>query len=81
MLRWSDDFEPTLPNKKDRNNGMWILTVSIMKPKSTGFASENTFGLSLGKKGDDHCIIEDKLASDIEKFNSDNTKWFMHRNS
>ena len=52
-----------------------------MKPKSTGFASENTFVLSLGKKGDDHCIIEDKLASDIEKFNSDNTKWFMPRNS
>ena len=60
---------------------MWILTVSIMKPKLTGFPSENTFVLSIGKKGDDHCIIEDKLASDIEKFNSDNKKWSITRNS
>ena len=80
LLRWSDDFEPTSSNKKNRNNGMWILTVSIMKPKSTGFSSENTFVLSLGKKGDDHRIIEDELASDIEKFNNDNTKWFFPRN-
>ena len=45
-----------------------------MKPKSMFFSSENTFALSLGKKGDDHCIIEDKLTSGIEKFNDDNSK-------
>ena len=43
-------------------------------------SSENTFVLSLGKKGDGHSIIEDKLASDTEKFNDDNTKWFFPRN-
>ena len=59
---------------------MWILTVSITKPKWTSFSSGNTFVLSIGKIGDDHCIIEDKLVSDIDKVNNDNTKWFMPRN-
>ena len=71
---WSDDFEPTSPNKKNQNSDMQILPVSIMKPKSTGFSSENIFILSPGMRVDNHHIIEDKLASDIEKFNNDNTK-------
>ena len=79
LMRWSDDFEPTSSNKKNRNNGMWILTVGIMKPKPTGLSSKNTFVVSLGKKGDDHRIIEDKLASDIQTFNNDDTKWFIPR--
>ena len=81
LLRWSDDFEPTSSNKKNRNNGMWILTVSIMKPKMTGQHSENTFTLSMGKKGDDHRIIEDEFAADLEKFNNNNLRWFVPKNS
>ena len=56
---------------------MWILTVRIIKPKMTGQHSENTFTLSMGKKGDDHQIIEDEFASDLEKFNNNNLRWFL----
>ena len=81
LLRWSDDFEPTSSNKKNRNNGMWILTVSIVKPKMTGQHSENTFTLSMGKKGEDHQIVEDQFASDLEKFNNNNLNWYLPKNS
>ena len=56
-----------IPLTKNRNNGMWILTVSIMMPKMTGQHSENTFTFSMRKKGDDHRMIEDEFASDLEK--------------
>ena len=60
---------------------MWILTVSIIKPKMTGQHSENTFSLKMEKKGDDHRVIEDEFDSDLEKFNNNNSRWFLPKNS
>ena len=62
LLCWLDEFEPTSSNIKNRNNRMWILTVRIIKPKMTVQHSENISSLSIGKKGDDHRIIEDEFA-------------------
>ena len=51
---------------------MWILTISIGEPQMTGQHLKDTFTLGMGKKGDNHRVIEDQLASDLEKFNNNN---------
>ena len=76
LLRWSDDFEPSSSNKKNRSNGMWILTVSIMSEKNNGKHTKNTYVISMGRKGDDHNVIEDELSESVIKFNSNNEKWY-----
>ena len=40
----------------------------MVKPQMTGQYQENTFVLSMGKMGDDHRIIEEKIKSDFENF-------------
>ena len=55
---------------------MWILTVSVMSEKNNGKETKNIYIISMGRKGEDHNIIEDDLSESIIKFNSNNEKWF-----
>ena len=50
--------------------------MSFMKERNTGKYSENTYVVSVGKKGDDHSVIEDLLSSNLDSLNTSNNKWF-----
>ena len=71
---WHDDLDPSGSNKNNKNK-VWILTFTFRKKKDQHHNSDNTFVVSLGKKGDDHDVIFEQVKKDIEIINGDD-KWF-----
>ena len=73
---FSDDFDPSGGAKGNRNN-VWLCTASFNLLCNSVNSSDNTFVLSLGKKGIDHDIIFQEILSDLKKINHDDTKCYI----
>lgn len=71
---WHDDMDPSGSNKKTKNN-VWVFTFSIKKQKDHPHSSNNTFVISLGKKGINHDCVFEHIKEEIEIINGPD-KWF-----
>eukprot|EP00957_Ditylum_brightwellii_P104947 7999128-Ditylum_brightwellii.AAC.1 len=72
---WHDDFDPSGSNKKNTNNA-WILTLTFHKQRDNSHNIDNTFIISLGKKGINHDYVFHWLKSDIEVINGDDKLFY-----
>ena len=71
---WHDDADPSGSNKNNKNK-VWVMTLTFWKKKDQNHNSDNTFIVSLAKKGDDHDFIFDKVKKDIKVINGPD-QWF-----
>jgi hypothetical protein len=62
---WSNDFEPNKSTKANRQS-VWIQTCTVVFCNAKGENVCSTYPLCIGKKGDNHDVIEQKLADEIK---------------
>lgn len=63
---WSDDVEPNTMNKANRGS-VWLLTMTIGTILEDGHNLNHTYPVAVGKKGDDHDVVFQKVEEEMTK--------------
>jgi hypothetical protein len=61
---WNDDFEPNSFSKVGRGSA-WIKTMTIAAPGEFGNIVHHTYPIAVGKKGDSHNGVEEKIRQEL----------------
>ena len=64
LILWSDDFE--VNHIRKNRNSTWIKTVTICPPKGQSTSTNHTQAIALGKKSQDHSLVNDYHNSELE---------------
>ena len=72
---WSDDVEPNRLSKAGRGS-VWVKTVTIGTCLGDGHNFNNTYPVALGRKGDNHDPIVEKVEEDLKLLRSGNVPPF-----
>ena len=64
FVLWSDGFVRSFV--KQKNNNVWILTVTFADPKSCATSKFHTYCLDVGKSSDNHQLVIDYFLKKIQ---------------
>ena len=68
ILLWNDDVEP---NRTKANRGsIWLMTATIATCPDNGHSMAHTYPIAVGKKGDDHDPVLNRLEQSLEQLRS-----------